>query len=65
MDESYTLIIPLGGTPAEIHAKTIFGAYHAMESFSQLVRFNSSRESFEIHGAPWFIDDAPRYPVLH
>ena len=63
MDESSTLTIPADGSAARIEAKTLFGAYHALESLSQLVRFNSSRESFEIHGAPWSIVDAPRYPV--
>lgn len=63
MDESYSLSIPSDGSAARLRAKTLFGAYHGLESLSQLVRFNSSREGFEIHGAPWAIEDAPRYPV--
>ena len=46
-----------------IKAKTLYGAYHAMESLSQLIIFNTAEECYEIHGAEWLITDAPAYPV--
>ena len=63
MDESYDLVIPDDGSPALIIANTFFGALHGMESFSQLVYFNSASESYELKGAPWRIHDVPAYPV--
>lgn len=62
MDESYTLIVPADGSPASISANTLYGAYHALESLSQLIHFHSDREVFTIRGAPWYIEDAPQYP---
>lgn len=64
MDESYGLIIPSDGSPALISAQTVFGAYHALESLSQLVFFDTASEQFMLHGAPWSIEDAPAYPVI-
>ena len=46
-----------------IKAKTVYGAYHAMESLSQLIIFNTAEERYEIRGAEWLITDAPAYPV--
>lgn len=60
-DESYSLTVPLQGL-ATAHAKTVFGALRALETFSQLVRFNFETETYVIDGAPWKIDDKPRFP---
>ena len=49
---------------ALISAQTVFGAYHALESLSQLVFFDTASEQFMLHGAPWSIEDAPAYPVI-
>lgn len=46
-----------------ISANTVFGAYHALESLSQLIFFDTASETFQLHGAPWHIVDAPAYPV--
>ena len=64
MDESYELIIPSDGSPSLISAQTVFGAYHALESLSQLVFFDTASEQFLLRGAPWSIADAPAYPVM-
>ena len=63
VDESYELYIPEDGSPALITANTIFGAYHGLESFSQLVMFNTQTGLYQVKGAPWHIQDAPAYPV--
>lgn len=60
-DESYTLTIPSDGTNAKLHAATIYGALHGLETFSQLVVFNFDSESYDIYGLPWQIEDAPRF----
>eukprot|EP01079_Euglenida_sp_SAG-EU17-18_P011445 gene11445-2083_t len=57
-DESYTLsVLPSGSASA--HAATVFGALHALESFSQL--FESCPEGLQLRGLPWTIQDAPRF----
>ncbi|KAK8803275.1 hypothetical protein WA158_000969 [Blastocystis sp. Blastoise] len=61
VDESYSLSIPTEGT-INIHAPTIFGAYYALESLSQLVHFNRSQEFYIIQNCPWNITDAPQFP---
>lgn len=59
-DESYTLNISQG--EATLHAQTVYGALHGLETFSQLVRFDFDTESYYIPSAPWNIADAPRFP---
>eukprot|EP00750_Incisomonas_marina_P025664 INCI5614.1.p1 GENE.INCI5614.1~~INCI5614.1.p1 ORF type:complete len:640 (-),score=92.44 INCI5614.1:104-2023(-) len=61
-DESYTLSIPADGSGASIHAKTIYGAMHGLETFSQLVHFDFDSETYIVENAPWQITDAPRFP---
>ena len=77
MNESYTLTIDLssssvtstaagrGGTAnpyrARLVAETIAGAYHGLESFSQLLAFDYETEAYVIGGAPLAIVDAPRF----
>jgi hexosaminidase len=62
VDESYTLTIPADGSAATITASTYYGALWALETFSQLVRFNFDTGVYEIAHAPWYIKDAPRFP---
>lgn len=61
VDESYVLDIPASGN-ATLMAKTVFGAYHGLQTFSQLVAFNFTSGAYEVEGAPWHIEDAPLYP---
>jgi len=60
-DESYTLTVPADGTNAKLHAQTIYGAMHGLESFSQLVMFNYTSEGYEVANAPWTLTDSPRF----
>jgi len=61
-DESYTLIVPSDGTAATIEAQTEFGAMRGLETLSQLIVFNFTTQTYSIRGAPWKIDDMPRFP---
>jgi len=54
-DESYTLVI--GATRATITAKTVYGAMHALETFSQLVSHDN--EGHKVYQAE--IEDFPRF----
>jgi len=60
-DESYSLTVPTEGV-AELTAKTVYGALRGMETFSQLVMLDFDGERYYAYGAPWQIDDAPRFP---
>ena len=62
VDESYTLEISEDGATAVISAKNIFGAMHGIETFSQLVEFDSDSMTYVLHNAPWSIKDEPRFP---
>eukprot|EP01047_Picozoa_sp_COSAG01_P011724 COSAG01_NODE_515_length_16042_cov_8.646553_10_plen_362_part_00 len=55
IDESYQLDISAGGV-CKISAATVWGAFHAMESVSQL-----AYENCTIRNAPISITDAPRF----
>jgi len=59
-DESYNLTISASG--AALRALTEFGALRGLETFSQLVEFDFDTRAYVIHGAPWAIQDAPRFP---
>ncbi|KAI9288257.1 glycoside hydrolase superfamily [Umbelopsis sp. AD052] len=59
-DESYSLTIPVSGK-AVITAKTVYGALHAIETFSQIVQYSPSLHSYVIPNAPWKISDYPKY----
>jgi hexosaminidase len=61
-DESYTLTIGADGSNAKLSAKTIYGAMHGLETFSQLVYFDFESTTYKIAAAPWQINDAPRFP---
>lgn len=56
-DESYNLTIPTNGRAAA-SAQTVFGAIHALESFSQLFEMS---DSLQTRGLPWQIYDKPRF----
>jgi hexosaminidase len=61
-DESYNLSVPSAGGVAVASSRTVFGALRALETFSQLVRFDFDRGAYVVSGAPWTIQDQPRFP---
>ncbi|KAJ9454645.1 Beta-hexosaminidase 1 [Diplonema papillatum] len=60
VDESYNLSVTTSAIA--ISAVTQFGAYHAMETLSQLIVFDFNTTTYLIHQAPVSITDAPRFP---
>ena len=50
------------GGKAKATAKTVYGALRALETFSQLVRFDFDANAYALPGAPWDITDSPRFP---
>jgi hexosaminidase len=60
-DESYTLSIPEDGGKATLSAKTVWGVLRGLETFSQMLVFDFESDSYTLPGAPWSIDDAPRF----
>lgn len=61
VDESYTLDIPADGTAARLTAATVFGAYHGLETLSQLVAFDYDLRAYTTAVSPVTISDAPRF----
>ena len=59
-DESYTLTVAASGN-AVLHAATVYGALRGLESFSQLVSFDSHTATYTVQQTPLHIDDAPRF----
>jgi len=59
VDESYSLTVPVTGS-AQLNAATVFGALHGLETFSQLVLYDSSA-GYYINSLPIMIQDAPRF----
>lgn len=55
---SYTLNVGINGV-AMATSPTVFGALHALASFSQLVE--TSGAALLVRGLPWALDDAPRF----
>ena len=47
-DESYSLMVPETGGIAAADARTVYGALRALESFSQLVRFDFEKGVYTI-----------------
>lgn len=60
VDESYNLTID-HTTGAAIHANTLFGAYHGLETIAQLIEFDFDSVSYNIRGVPLAIEDRPRF----
>jgi N-acetyl-beta-hexosaminidase len=60
VDESYNLTIDRTAGAA-IHANTLFGAYHGLESIAQLIEFDFDSVSYKIRGVPLVIEDRPRF----
>lgn len=58
-DESYTLTIDSSAT-ATIDANTIYGAMHGLETFSQVVVWNETAQTYQISYVPMAIQDSPR-----
>ena len=46
---------------ATVTAQTVYGALRALETFSQLVRFDFDARGYVLEGAPWAISDKPRF----
>ena len=46
---------------SHISADNVFGALRALESFSQMI-FSTNDGAFLVQGAPWIIEDEPRFP---
>ncbi|XP_024030372.1 beta-hexosaminidase 3 [Morus notabilis] len=65
IDESYNLSIPSPhpGKPlyAYLEAKTVYGALHGFQTFSQLCRFNFKTRIVEVQRVPRTIIDEPRF----
>ncbi|KAK6156436.1 hypothetical protein DH2020_010684 [Rehmannia glutinosa] len=63
VDESYKLHIPSQGNPlyAHIEAKTVYGALHGLQTFSQVCYYNISSRGILVHQVPLTIVDQPRF----
>ncbi|XP_047968685.1 beta-hexosaminidase 3-like isoform X1 [Salvia hispanica] len=63
IDESYKLNIPAHGKPvyAYIEAKTVYGALHGLQTFSQICSYSISSRGILVHQVPWIIADQPRF----
>ncbi|XP_010528624.2 PREDICTED: beta-hexosaminidase 3 [Tarenaya hassleriana] len=63
VDESYKLVVPSPEMPSYAHleAKSVYGALHGLQTFSQLCQFNFKQRVVEIAMTPWSITDGPRF----
>ncbi|PON38300.1 Beta-hexosaminidase [Parasponia andersonii] len=66
IDESYSLSIPQPDSPnpavyAYLQAKTVYGALHGLQTFSQLCQYNFKSKTIEVNKVPWTIVDRPRF----
>lgn len=59
MDESYTLSITSGGGTATLNSNTVWGALRGLETFSQLVIFNTTLNFYQTFVSS--ITDMPRF----
>ena len=60
-DESYTLSVPADGSAIAITAATNYGAYHALQTLSQAVRFDFATQQYGVVSAPLTIADKPKF----
>lgn len=60
-DESYSLTVSKDQKYAQLNSKTVWGALRGLETFSQLVSFDDSSNSFIINRVPISINDNPRF----
>lgn len=60
VDEQYNLTIPITGS-ATVDANTVFGVYHALETFTQLLQFDFDAAAYQINAVPILIQDGPRF----
>ncbi|KAG2322114.1 hypothetical protein Bca52824_015327 [Brassica carinata] len=61
-DESYKLVVASREKPyAQLEAKSVYGALHGLQTFSQLCHFNMKKKVIEILMTPWNITDQPRF----
>ena len=63
MNESYTLTVGIEGNGENVvlTAPTVWGVLRGLESFSQLVQWDSSRGAYFVRKSPWRIRDFPRF----
>jgi hexosaminidase len=60
INESYSLKISLSG--ATLQAANPFGAIWGLQTFRQLVVYNTTTQTYGIHSLPIIITDSPRFP---
>eukprot|EP00010_Vexillifera_abyssalis_P003002 CAMPEP_0201556738 /NCGR_PEP_ID=MMETSP0173_2-20130828/57426_1 /ASSEMBLY_ACC=CAM_ASM_000268 /TAXON_ID=218659 /ORGANISM="Vexillifera sp., Strain DIVA3 564/2" /LENGTH=461 /DNA_ID=CAMNT_0047969195 /DNA_START=233 /DNA_END=1615 /DNA_ORIENTATION=- len=60
LDETYSLSVPMSGQPT-LKANTVWGAMHGLETFSQLIEWNSASQRYVVYDAPLTIHDQPRF----
>lgn len=61
MNENYTLTVN-ATHGVHIAAGTNYGAYHALESLSQMTGFDFDMQQFVVRHTPWVVVDYPRFP---
>lgn len=61
VDESYNLTVSTGGA-GTISAATVWGAMHGLETLSQLIVYDFFAREYKLLGAPYVVQDYPRYP---
>ncbi|ORC88895.1 beta-hexosaminidase subunit beta [Trypanosoma theileri] len=59
VSEAYRLSAGVNGIMVE--CEEIYGCYHGLETLSQLISFNYSSHRYELHHAPWRVEDFPRF----
>jgi hexosaminidase len=62
VSEEYTLVVPARAGMASLSARTIFGLLRGLETFAQIVRFDSDSAQYLIRSTPLLIEDEPRFP---
>ena len=61
VNESYNLTIAQSATYANLSAVTIYGAMRGLETFSQLVDYDLSTQTYAVTTTPVQIQDVPRF----